>query len=205
MSKIIALSGSSIKSGVVEKAMEHVLKSSGHNYELIRLGELDMKHCIGCGGCVNTNRCIIKDDLNDVFEKLEKADAMLIGAPAKSGSLNSLTGQFFERLSALYHNDMLEGKPVISIAGGLFNQNDVLEKLSSNYKGFKLKEIGSLKVGGNAACYKCGRGENCEKSVFRTIYGENKKITKDVFYVFENDKEALAKASELGKIIEQSI
>lgn len=199
MAKIIGFSGSTVKSGVVEKAMVQVLNATGSEWELIRLNSLDMKQCIGCAGCVNTNRCVLKDEINDVLEKIEEADAVLIGAMARFGGLNALTKQFFERLSALFHNDVLKDKAVASVAGGLVDQPSVIEELSSIYKGYKMKEVGSLSIGGNASCFKCGKGETCEKSVFRALHGDDAKITKDVFYVFEKDIDAVGKAVALGE------
>jgi len=205
MAKVIGFSGSTVKSGVVEKAMVQVLKSTGHEWELIRLNALDMKQCIGCTGCVRTNRCVLKDGMNEILEKIEQSDAVLVGAMARFGGLNALTKVFFERLSALFHNDVLQDKIVASVAGGLADQSSVIDELSSIYKSYKMNEIGSVSIGGNASCFKCGKGETCEKSVFRAIYGDDAKITKDVFYVFEEDKEAVEKAITLGSKLGEAL
>ena len=73
-----------------------------------------------------------------------------------------MTRQFFERLSALYHNDVLKDKIIASVGGGLFDQPSVIEELSSIYKGYKMNEVGSLSIGGNASCFKCSKGETCK-------------------------------------------
>jgi len=205
MAKVIGFSGSTVKSGVVEKAMVQILKSTGHEWELIRLNALDMRQCIGCAGCVHTSRCVLKDGMNEILEKIEQADAVLVGAMARFSGLNALTKVFFERLSALFHNDVLKDKIVASVAGGLADQASVIDELSSIYKNYKMNEIGSAKVGGNASCFKCGKGETCEKSVFRAIYGDDAKITKDVFYVFEDDKEAVENATALGSKLGEAL
>lgn len=64
-----------------------------------------------------------------------------------------------------------------------------------------MKEIGSLKIDGNASCYKCGKGETCEKSVFRAKFGDDAVITPDVFYRYDEDQEAIDRATNLGKAI----
>lgn len=205
MAKIIAFSGSTIKSGVVEKAMDQVLKSTGHEWELIRLNNLNMRYCIGCVGCASTNRCVLKDDINELLEKIEQADAIVVGGLARFGNLNALTKVFIERLFPLFHNNTIKGKIATSISGGLFHQDTVKEELSSVFETYKMQEVGALKIGGNASCFKCGKGESCENSAFRAVYGDDAKITEDVFYVFDKDKEAVKRATLLGKKIAEAI
>jgi len=205
MSKVIGFSGSTVKSGVVEKAMEKVLESTGQEWELIRLHTLNMKHCIGCVGCSHTNRCVIKDDINEVLEKIEKADAVVIGGLARFGQLNALTKVFIERLFPMFHNNILKDKLVASISGGLFDQKPVAEELSSVFQTYKMEEVGALSIGGNASCYKCVKGETCDNSAFRAQYGQDAKITDDVFYVFDKDKIAIDNAVKLGKQISEAL
>ncbi|MCM1991792.1 flavodoxin family protein [Oceanirhabdus seepicola] len=205
MAKIIGFSGSTVKSGVVEKAMEQILKSTGQEWELIILSNLNMKYCTGCVGCAHTNRCVLKDDINELLGKIEDADGILIGGLARFGKLNGLTKVFIERMFPLFHNNILKGKLVASVAGGLFDQQTVKEELSSVFQAYKMKEVGALSIGGNASCYKCGKGETCGNSAFRAKFGDDAKITKDVFYVFDKDKEAVERATMLGKKIAEVI
>lgn len=69
MGKIIGISGSTVKAGVIEKAMEQVLQATGGEWELVRLHDIDIKYCTGCVGCATTNRCVLKDDGNYLLEK----------------------------------------------------------------------------------------------------------------------------------------
>lgn len=205
MAKVIGFSGSTVKSGVVEKAMIKVLDATGQEYELVRLHTLNMKHCIGCVGCAHTNRCVLKDDVNDILGKIEQADAIVFGGLARFGQLNALTKVFIERLFPLFHNNILKDKLVASVAGGLFDQNSVAEELSSVFQAYKMEEVGSLSIGGNASCYKCGKGETCENSAFRAKYGHDAKITDDTFYVFEKDELTVESAIRLGKQISEAL
>lgn len=205
MAKILGFSGSTIKLGTVEKAMEQVLKSTGKEWEMIRLNNLNMKYCIGCVGCAHTVRCVIKDDINEILEKIEQADAVVIGGLARFGKLNGLTKIFVERLFPLFHNNTIKGKLAASVSGGLFHQDNVKEELSSIFETYKMQEVGSITIGGNASCFKCGKGETCENSAFRAVYGDDAKITEDVFYVFDKDKEAVERAKLLGNKIAEAI
>jgi NAD(P)H-dependent FMN reductase len=43
-------------------------------------------------------RCFLKDDMAGLIERIEKADALVPGAPVSFGNLNALTQRFLERL-----------------------------------------------------------------------------------------------------------
>lgn len=206
MAKIIGFSGSTVESGIVERALEQVLKTTGHEWELVRLNTLNMKHCVGCAKCAGTNCCVMKDDINELLDKILEADAIVFGGVTRFGTLNALTRTFFERMSPLFHRNVLtEGKLVASVVGGLFHQDAVKGELSSYYQGYKMKEVSSLVLDGNASCYKCGFGETCDYSIFRAKFGQDAKITDDVFYVFDKDEEAVERATLLGKKIAEAI
>lgn len=206
MAKIIGISGSTVKSGVLEKAMEHVLKATGHEWETVRLQTIDMKQCTGCVGCASTNQCVIKDDINGLLDKILEADAIVMGGVTRFGTLNALTRMFFERMFPLFHRKILtEGKLVASVVVGLFNQEDTKVAMSDFYQTYKMEEIGALILDGNASCYKCGFGETCGQSAFRAKFGDDAKITKDVFYGFDKDKEAVERATLFGEKIAQAL
>ncbi len=206
MAKVIGFSGSTVKNGALEKAMTEVLKATGHEWELIRLHSIDMKQCTGCVGCGTTNRCVLKDDATEMLERILEADAVVFGGVARYGSLNSLTKMFIERLFPLIHRKRpTEGKVAASVAGGFFHQAKVTEELAGAMTTFQMNNVGSLEIEGNASCFKCGHGESCDYSAFRAKYGPEAKITKDVFYKFENDEKAKAEAAELGRKIAQAI
>ncbi|MCP4118015.1 MAG: flavodoxin family protein [Desulfobacteraceae bacterium] len=202
MAKVIGFCGSPIKSGNVEKAMEHVLESTGHEWELIRLSTKKISPCIGCVRCADNNRCVLKDDMNELLEKILEADAVLLGGFPTFGRVNALTKTFIERLFPLIHNHMLtKGKIAASVSGGFFDQETVKEDFSAVFRELLMRDAGSLAVDGNACCYKCGYGETCDYSAFIARYGKGAKITKDIFYVFDEDNDVREKAALLGKKI----
>ncbi|MDR1310065.1 MAG: flavodoxin family protein, partial [Deltaproteobacteria bacterium] len=111
MAKIMAFSGSPIRNGSIEKGLEAVLEATGLEYELVRLSEIDMRVCMGCKGCVGSNRCVIDDGVNPLRGKIEKAQGLVLSAFPSFGSVNALTKVFIERNWPLRHRDMLtQGK-----------------------------------------------------------------------------------------------
>ena len=84
------------------KALEGAA-SQGAETELIHLYDLDFKGCRSCFACKmrggkSYGRCAAKDGLTPVLEKVEEADALILGSPVYYGSVSGEMKSFIERL-----------------------------------------------------------------------------------------------------------
>ncbi len=108
--KVIAINGSPRKNGNTATLLQHALEgaaSQGTETELIHLYDLDYKGCISCFGCkllggMSLGHCALKDGLKPVLEKIEKADAILLGSPIYFGQTTGMMRSFLERLMFQY-------------------------------------------------------------------------------------------------------
>lgn len=103
--KVIAINGSPRKNWntatLLDKALEGAA-SEGAETEIIHLYDLEFKGCISCFACKvkggkSLARCSIKDELTPVLEKLEEADAVILGSPIYLGNLTGEMRSFMER------------------------------------------------------------------------------------------------------------
>ena len=84
---ILAINGSPRKGGNTENMLHKViapLDEAGWETELYQLGGKPIRGCIACMKCWENqnNKCVIDNDkLNEVFEKMLRADAVVIGTP----------------------------------------------------------------------------------------------------------------------------
>ena len=84
--KILGISGSPREGGNTEVAVREALRQTlvhgPLETELVRLGDHRIEHCAGCRGCMELGRCVIQgDDFDRLWEKLEAADGLVVGAP----------------------------------------------------------------------------------------------------------------------------
>lgn len=103
MYKILAVIGSPRKNGNTDILVDNVLAGVDKNNfetEKVYLGDLNFRGCIGCEGCSKTNKCVIKDDMQVVYDKIDKADAIVLGSPTYFYNVSSLTKMFLDRLYA---------------------------------------------------------------------------------------------------------
>ena len=108
--KLLAFNGSPRKKWNTAQLLDHALKgaeSEGAKTRLYHLYDLDFNGCISCFACKRAGgksygHCAVKDDLKTVFEKIEHADAILIGSPIYLGMTTGVTRCFLERLIYQY-------------------------------------------------------------------------------------------------------
>ncbi|MBN2108766.1 MAG: flavodoxin family protein [Deltaproteobacteria bacterium] len=102
--KILGICGSHREESNTNKLVKKVAEASGCTYELIYLGKLDIKPCSGCGACMmNEGQCSIRDDMDQVYEKLLLADGLIIGGPTYFFDLNGSTKDFIDRTMAIFY------------------------------------------------------------------------------------------------------
>ena len=101
--KIIGFSASPRKEGNTAWTINKILegaKEQGAETQAWYSNELDIKPCKGCLGCVQSDRCIINDDMQTLYDALEQADALILGAPIYMGQMSAQAKIFTDRLFA---------------------------------------------------------------------------------------------------------
>jgi multimeric flavodoxin WrbA len=77
--------------------------------------------CIHCDHCLkNKEGCVHKDDMNELYSKLIKANAYIIGSPVYQGNISGQLKTVFDRCRALVAKDpqVFQDKVGIAIAVG---------------------------------------------------------------------------------------
>ena len=114
----LAVNGSPREGGNTEVLLKTVLGSlaeSGWSTELVKVGGTAIRGCTACYKCFENkdNRCIIDNDgFNEVYAKLLKADAMILGSPTYFAAVSADLKALLERagLVAIANNNAFSGK-----------------------------------------------------------------------------------------------
>lgn len=109
MKKIIAINGSP-RSGwntdILVREAAAGAASEGAEVEIIDLYKLDkFTGCVSCFGCKtggHLGKCIYKDGLADVLEKIRIADGLILGSPVYLGDISAGLRALYERLVFQY-------------------------------------------------------------------------------------------------------
>jgi len=101
--KIVVLLGSPRKKGNSEtlaRAVVRPIEQDGGTVEYIRLNDLSLRPCQGCGGCDKTGNCVIKDDMSDIYSAVDDADRILLVSPVYFYGLSAQCKIFGDRMQA---------------------------------------------------------------------------------------------------------
>ncbi len=104
--KVIGINGSPRKQWNTSTLINEALNGAryeGAETELIHLYDLDYKGCKSCFACKikdgkGYGRCNVKDDLTELFIKIEDADAVILGSPIYFGVVTGEMRSFMERM-----------------------------------------------------------------------------------------------------------
>jgi len=102
--KIIAIEGSPRKDGNTEKLVRRVLagaEAAGGQTELLKLADLSINYCQGCGSCRVTGECVLKDDMDRVVDAIQQSDVIVLGSPIYAWQVSGNTKVFMDRLCRL--------------------------------------------------------------------------------------------------------
>jgi multimeric flavodoxin WrbA len=102
--KVVVFNGSPRKNGntatAISAAVEE-LNKEGIETEVIQIGHLTIKGCVGCGACRKTTpfRCVYNDAAFDEWvDKARAADGIIIGSPVYYAGINGTVKSFLDRL-----------------------------------------------------------------------------------------------------------
>jgi multimeric flavodoxin WrbA len=111
MSMILAVNGSPRKDGNTAHMLQTILDAcvaAGHQTELFQAGGRTVRGCMACGGCGNhIGRCSIDDWINELYPKMTKADAILLGSPTYFSDLTPEMKAVIDRTGFISRNDSM--------------------------------------------------------------------------------------------------
>ena len=108
----VAVNGSPRKGGNTEMLLNTVLSeldAGGWETDLVKVGGTAIRGCIACQKCFENkdNKCsVTTDKFNDIFEKLLRADAIIMGSPTYFAAVSADLKALIERAGYVaYAND----------------------------------------------------------------------------------------------------
>ena len=100
--KVLILSGSPRKGGNSDLLCDEFMKGAleaGHQVEKIRVAEKNIGVCRACYACKN-GRCIIRDDMAEVLQKMIDADVIVLASPVYFYSIDAQLKALIDRTVA---------------------------------------------------------------------------------------------------------
>lgn len=102
--KIVGILGSARKGGNTEVLLDVALKEAQKNGVLtdkIPLRDKSIAPCDGCLGCAKTGKCVIEDDVQEIYEKMLESEGIIWATPVYFWSMSGQTKTLMDRTYAL--------------------------------------------------------------------------------------------------------
>lgn len=102
--KLVTINGSRRRQGntsILLRAISQAAGQSGASIDAVCLGDYRIEACTGCEGCRTSWDCVIKDDFSQLIEKLDDADAIVLGSPTYWYTVTSDMKRFIDRCYSL--------------------------------------------------------------------------------------------------------
>lgn len=115
--KVLLINGSPHENGTTKRALCEValaLNENGVETEIVTVGNKPIFGCTACGGCAKTSRCVKDDIANEIIEKIENSDGLVIGSPVYYASLNGTLKSLLDRV--FYARKGFANKPAAAVA-----------------------------------------------------------------------------------------
>ena len=152
---ILILSGSPRKGGNTDLLVEAFVKGASpkHHVEVVSVHDYKINPCIGCNSCFTRedHKCCQKDDMQIVYEKIAKAEMLVIASPVYFYGLSAQLKAVIDR----FHNPIRDTFHIHKMAlllVGAASLPELFDSILAQYelclKFFKLEDMGRVLVRG---------------------------------------------------------
>lgn len=121
--KVLIINGSPRAGGNTSTAlgeMEAVFHENGVETETVQIGSRPIRGCVSCGYCYKNGKCVFDDEVNELAEKFEAADGLVVASPVYFASANATLIACMDRLfySTGFDKTMKVGASVVCARRG---------------------------------------------------------------------------------------
>ena len=117
--KILIVNGSYRKNGatalILNEIYQQLKKFSDVDVQTIHVADLNLRFCVGCGGCYKTGECIYRDDMEKLSLQIANADGVILGSPTYASNVSGQMKVVIDR-GHFVMEQLLYGKYAISVA-----------------------------------------------------------------------------------------
>ncbi len=138
MSKnVLVISASPRKGGNSDTLCDEFIRGaqeSGNHAEKIFLASKNIKYCIGCGVCNTTNKCVQRDDMAEILDKMVEADVIVLAPPVYFYTMDAQMKTLIDRTVPRYTE--IQNKDFYFIVAAADTERKMMERTIEGFRGF---------------------------------------------------------------------
>lgn len=131
------------------------LRQGGLEVEILSLKKKDIKFCIGCLSCQKTMKCVLKDDMAEMIDKVKESDIIILATPIYYYEMSGQLKTFLDRLNPIFPQEY-KFREFYLLATAAEDEETTPVKAIEGVKGFvdcfeKVRFVNAFFVGGVTA------------------------------------------------------
>lgn len=137
MKNVLIISASPRKNGNSDTLCDRFAQGAeerGHKTEKVFLASKNIGFCRGCGVCNSTHKCVQKDDMAEILDKMVAADVIVLATPVYFYSVNGYMKNFIDRTVPRYTE--IKNKDFYFIMTAADTEKASLERTVEAFRGF---------------------------------------------------------------------
>ncbi len=105
MKKVLILNGSPRKNGYTSLLIDTFIENLNDEYsfEIIDCNSLNVNFCVDCRYCATNFKCVINDEMQEIYTKLENADILVFATPVYFYSVTAQIKTLIDRLQVYFY------------------------------------------------------------------------------------------------------
>ena len=134
---VLVISASPRKGGNSDTLCEEFIRGaqeSGNHAEKIFLASKNIKYCIGCGVCNTTQKCVQKDDMAEILDKMVEADVIVLATPVYFYTMDAQMKTLIDRTVPRYTE--IQNKDFYFIVAAADTERKMMERTIEGFRGF---------------------------------------------------------------------
>jgi len=111
--RVLGLFGSPRRGGNTDLLLGEFLRgceAAGAVTERLVLSKLKLSGCVGCGGCSRTGSCVVQDEMQPVYEALDRCSRIVLACPVYFYNVPAQAKAVIDRSQALWSRKYLTGR-----------------------------------------------------------------------------------------------
>ena len=138
MRKVVILNSSPRRNGnsdVLSETVAAGVRENGGEAEKFDLAQMNINPCKGCYACQmgRGNPCVQKDDMKQVYDAIEQADAVVLATPLYWQQMNGIMKNAIDRIFAMA-GKLDRNKDTALIVSGATPGGQVYDKIESYFR-----------------------------------------------------------------------
>jgi multimeric flavodoxin WrbA len=112
--RVLCIAGSPRRHGASELLLDACIEGvegAGGIADQLVVAELDIAPCRGCNACSDTGACTVRDDMDDVYPRVDAADAILVASPVYFASVPAGLKALYDRCQPYWARVYVLGHP----------------------------------------------------------------------------------------------